>query len=55
MEQKKIQNYYQIYLNASIELVKKRDPKKLYYKYKKGLQNNIVGIDILWYNPINST
>ena len=51
---KKFKNYYQIYLNASIELVKKRDPKKLYYKYEKGLQNNIVGIDIPWHKPINS-
>ena len=52
--QKKFKNYYQIHLNASIDLVKKRDPKKLYYKYEKGLQNNIVGLDIPWHKPINS-
>lgn len=52
--QKNFQNYFQIYLNASVDLVKKRDPKKLYYKYEKGLQNNIVGIDIPWHTPINS-
>ena len=52
--QKNFQNYFQIYLNAPVDLVKKRDPKKLYYKYEKGLQNNIVGIDIPWHNPINS-
>ena len=52
--QKKFKNYFQIYLNASIELVKTRDPKRLYYKYKKGKQKNIVGIDIPWHNPIGS-
>jgi len=47
-------DYYQIYLKASIKLVTERDPKKLYYKYNEGKEKNIVGIDLPWYEPINS-
>ena len=36
-------NYYEIYLDASLELVKKRDPKNLYKKFQEGKEKNIVG------------
>ena len=45
-------NYYEIYLDASLELVKKRDPKNLYRKFKEGKEKNIVGIDISWQEPL---
>ena len=45
-------NYYEIYLDASLELVKKRDPKNLYRKFKEGKEKNIVGIDIPWQKPL---
>lgn len=44
-------NYYEIYLDASLDLVKKRDPKNLYQKFKEGKEKNIVGIDIPWQAP----
>ena len=46
-------NYYEIYLEASLDLVKKRDVKGLYKKYDKGLEKNIVGLDIPWNAPQN--
>lgn len=46
--------YYEIYLDASIDLVKKRDPKGIYKKYKIGKEKNIVGIDIPWHEPEKS-
>lgn len=44
-------NYYEIFLDANLDLVKKRDPKNLYKKYKAGKEKNIVGIDIPWHTP----
>ena len=46
-------NYYEIYLEASLDLVKKRDVKGLYKRYEKGLEKNIVGLDIPWHIPQN--
>ncbi len=50
---KNFSEYYEIYLDASIELVQKRDTKGLYSKYEKGLEKNIVGLDIPWHKPEN--
>lgn len=44
-------NYYEIFLDADLSLVKKRDPKNLYKKYQEGKEKNIVGIDISWHPP----
>ena len=43
--------YYEIYLNVSLELVKIRDPKGIYKKYELGREKNIVGIDVPWHEP----
>ena len=48
---KNFREYYEIFLDAPIELVEKRDVKGLYKKAKEGLENNIVGIDIPWNKP----
>ena len=50
---KNFKSYYEIYLNASLELVMKRDVKGLYKKFKEGKEKNIVGIDIPWNPPLN--
>ena len=47
-------DYYEIYLNVSLELVKKRDPKGIYKKYEIGKEKNIVGIDVPWHEPEKS-
>jgi len=46
-------DYYEIFLDANLSLVKKRDPKNLYKKYQEGKEKNIVGIDIPWNPPLN--
>ncbi len=48
---KNFKNYYEIYLEASLDLLKTRDVKGLYAKFSKGLEKNIVGIDIPWNTP----
>tara|TARA_B100000686_G_scaffold104955_1_gene112118 strand:- start:881 stop:1390 length:510 start_codon:yes stop_codon:yes gene_type:complete len=48
---KNFSEYFEIYLNASLELVKKRDPKGIYEKFNKGKEKNLVGIDIPWHEP----
>ena len=48
---KNFENYYEIYLKASIALVKKRDPKDLYKKIKYKKVKNVVGVDIKWQEP----
>ncbi len=50
---KNFKNYFEIYLEASLDLVRKRDVKGLYKKYDKGLEKNIVGLDIPWIAPLN--
>lgn len=47
-------SYYQVYLNASIDLLKKRDPKGIYAKARQGIEKNIVGIDIEFPTPPDS-
>ncbi len=43
--------YIEVYINASIELVKKRDPKDLYKKFERGEICDIVGLDVEWFPP----
>lgn len=50
---KNFKNYFEIYLDASLDLVRKRDVKGLYKKYDKGLEKNIVGLDVPWNEPQN--
>ena len=50
---KNFKNYYEIYLETSLDIVKRRDVKGLYKKYEKGLEKNIVGLDIPWNAPKN--
>jgi adenylylsulfate kinase-like enzyme len=43
--------YFEIYLEASQELLHRRDQNNLYSMAKKGETKNVVGIDIPWHAP----
>ncbi len=47
-------DYFEVYLDASVELVSKRDPKGLYAKAASGETQDVVGIDVAWHAPSNS-
>lgn len=42
-----IRNYFEVYLEATIEKLRKKDTKGLY----SGKVNNVVGLDIIWTPP----
>jgi adenylylsulfate kinase-like enzyme len=44
-------SYYEIYLAASLELVRRRDTKNLYRDAAAGRMANVVGMDIPWLVP----
>jgi cytidine diphosphoramidate kinase len=48
-----IENYFEVYLDAPLSLVRKRDPKGLYAKADAGDMPDVVGIDIPWTPPKN--
>ena len=50
---KNFNKYFEIYIDASLDLVQERDVKGLYKKAKEGKEKNIVGIDIPWHEPKN--
>ena len=43
--------YFEILIDASLELVQERDPRGLYAKAKAGQMPDIVGIDVPWHKP----
>ena len=43
--------YLEVHLKASLETVKRRDPKGLYAAAAAGRMPNVVGIDIPWHAP----
>jgi adenylylsulfate kinase-like enzyme len=43
--------YFEVYLRASLELVRSRDSKGLYAKVDRGDISNVVGVDIPWHEP----
>ena len=47
-------DYFQVYLDAPIELLQERDPKGLYHRVVKGNEKNVVGIDIPFSPPQHS-
>lgn len=48
---KNLPSYFEIYVDASIELVKKRDVKGIYAKFDAGEMSDVVGLDVPWYAP----
>ncbi len=47
-------NYYEVLIDASLDLVMERDPRGLYEKSQRGEMQNLVGIDVPWHRPENS-
>ena len=45
------EEYFEVYLDVPLDLVKKRDPKGLYSRAERGEAKNVVGIDLIWYPP----
>ena len=43
--------YFEVYIEASLGLLRERDPKGLYSKADKGEMPNVVGLDIPWHAP----
>ena len=43
--------YFEVLIDAPLELVQKRDPRGLYAKAAVGEMPNIVGLDIPWHKP----
>lgn len=52
--QERFSNYYQVFIDAPIELLKKRDPKGLYSRAAAGTVTNVVGIDLPFSPPKTS-
>lgn len=46
-----IREYFEVYLDASLELVRGRDAKKLYAGADRGEVSDVVGVDIPWHVP----
>jgi adenylylsulfate kinase-like enzyme len=46
-----LNNYTEVYLKASMDLLRRRDQKNLYSKASKVQAANVVGIDIPWHAP----
>ena len=47
-------NYYEVLIDASLDVVMERDPRGLYEKHQRGEMHNLVGIDVPWHRPENS-
>jgi len=43
--------YFEIYLKADLDFLRRRDSKGLYGKAELGVMRNVVGIDIPWHAP----
>lgn len=43
--------YYEVFLDASLDAVRSRDPKGLYAKAERGEMKDVVGIDVPWFEP----
>ena len=50
---KNIKNYFEIFIDTTMEMLKKRDYKKLYRRALLGKIKNVVGVDIKFIKPKN--
>jgi len=46
-----LRGYFEVYVDASMDLLRKRDQKSLYSMAERGQVQDVVGIDIPWYAP----
>ena len=50
---KNVKNYFEIFINTPMEILKTRDYKKLYKNALRGKIKNVVGVDIKFIKPKN--
>ena len=48
-----IRDYFEIYMDAPMDVLMARDVKGLYSKAKRGEMPNVVGLDVPWHSPEN--
>jgi len=46
-----LKDYFEVYVDTPLSVVKERDVKGIYEKAKRGEMPNVVGIDIPWHPP----
>lgn len=51
---KTLRGFFQVYLDATLETVKKRDTKGLYAAAQEGRTKDVVGVDIPWHPPADA-
>ena len=51
--QKNIKNYFDVFLDVPIEVLKRRDSKGIYKKFSEGFIQNVYGLDINYDPPIS--
>lgn len=49
-----LQGYFQVYLNASLDVLRSRDPKGIYSDYLAGKLENVAGLDLKVDEPYDS-
>ena len=45
-------NYFEVYLKVPLDELRLRDPKKIYQRYDAGELNNVAGLDLCVYEPL---
>jgi len=48
-----LEGYFEVYLEASMDLLHQRDQKNLYSQVARGETQNVVGVDIPWNAPLS--
>ena len=48
-----LKNYHNVFLQVPMNELMKRDPKKIYYRYKRGQIKNVAGLDLKYDIPKN--
>ena len=49
-----IRNYYEIFLDVPIDILKRRDTKNIYKNYSEGKIKNVYGLDLKYDKPLNA-
>ena len=50
---KNIKNYFDVFLDVPIDVLKRRDSKGIYKQYSEGIIQNVYGLDINYDPPIS--
>ena len=49
----KLPNYFEVFIDATLNTIKGRDPKKIYQDHDAGKMRNVIGLDIAAFKPTN--